>query len=103
MYRIEDFNGLGRPRVVRMSFELPYLDWCIFEKTELFQLLTTYLKELQNQESQHEEAQTIDIDTTNIDETMEKVNQLNESLEKTRELISSLFMVTINNYFANEK
>lgn len=49
MYEIEDFSELGRPRIVRMSFELPYLDWCRFEKSELFHLLTNYLEELQNQ------------------------------------------------------
>ena len=49
MYEIEEFSGIAYPHVVRMSFELPYLDWCRFEKSELFHLLTNYLEELQNQ------------------------------------------------------
>lgn len=36
IYTIEEFSGAAYPRVVRMSFELPYLDWCRFEKSELF-------------------------------------------------------------------
>lgn len=50
MYEIEDFDKLGCPRVVRMSFELPYLDWCRFERSELYQNLTAYLEELEKQE-----------------------------------------------------
>ena len=46
---IEDKSIFGRPRVVRMSFELPYLDWCRFENSELFQNLKSYLEELQKQ------------------------------------------------------
>lgn len=49
MYTTEEFNGISHPHVVRMSFELPYLDWCRFEKTELFQSLTKYLEELEKQ------------------------------------------------------
>ena len=50
MYEIEEFSGVGCPRVVRMSFELPYLDWCRFEKSELFRSLTAYFQELQRQQ-----------------------------------------------------
>lgn len=47
----EDINLIDSPHVVRMSFELPYLDWCKFEKSELFQDLTKYLLELEKQEN----------------------------------------------------
>lgn len=50
-YTVEDINSLGYPRSVKMSFELLYRDWCIFEKSELFQNLTSYLAELQMQRS----------------------------------------------------
>ena len=49
---IEDRSIIGHPRVVRMSFELPYLDWCRFENSELFQNLKSYLEELQTQDIQ---------------------------------------------------
>ena len=49
MYITEEINGISRPHVVRMSFELPYLDWCRFEKSELFLNLTQYLEELGKQ------------------------------------------------------
>ena len=49
---IEDRSIIGQPRVVRMSFELPYLDWCRFENSELFQNLKSYLEELQTQDIQ---------------------------------------------------
>lgn len=52
IYTIEEFSGAAYPRVVRMSFELPYLDWCRFEKSELFRHLTKYLEELQTQDIQ---------------------------------------------------
>lgn len=52
MYRTEEFSGLTSPHVVRMSFELPYLDWCRFEKSELFRCLTSYLEELETPEIQ---------------------------------------------------
>lgn len=49
MYEIQEFKTLSYPHTVRMSFELPYLDWCRFEKSELFRDLTDYFKELQKQ------------------------------------------------------
>ncbi len=50
MYTTEEVSGLTNPHVVRMSFELPYLDWCRFEKSELFHRLTNYLEELETTE-----------------------------------------------------
>lgn len=50
-YTLEDINLLGYPHSVKMSFELFYRDWCIFEKSELFQSLTSYLEELQKQKN----------------------------------------------------
>lgn len=57
MYTTEEFSGLTCPHVVRMSFELPYHDWCRFEKSELFRHLTEFLEELEKQKSpiQHSE------------------------------------------------
>lgn len=55
IYTTEEFSGVAYPRVVRMSFELPYLDWCRFEKSELFRHLTKYLEELQNQDEKMEQ------------------------------------------------
>lgn len=49
-YTIEEFSGLSYPRVVRMSFELPRLDWCRFERSDLYRNLTAYLEGLQKQE-----------------------------------------------------
>lgn len=49
MYVIEEFNGVLSPRVVRMSFELPYLDWCRFERSDVFHQLTEYLEGLKKQ------------------------------------------------------
>lgn len=60
MYEIEEFSEFGYPRIVRMSFELPYLDWCRFEKSELFHRLTEYLEELQKQEIPTESQETAD-------------------------------------------
>ena len=59
-YEIEDIKQLGYPRVVRMTFELPYLDWCRFEKSELFHSLTTYLEELKKQEIQIQQKENQD-------------------------------------------
>lgn len=47
LYNIEDISELGYPRIVRMSFELPYLDWCRFENSALYRDLIAYLLELQ--------------------------------------------------------
>ena len=49
MYEIHESKGIACPHVVRMSFEMPYLDWCRFEKSEIFQGLKKYLEELQRQ------------------------------------------------------
>lgn len=48
MYFTQDVNAVGCPHVVRMSFELPYLDWCRFQKSQLFHDLTEYLEEKEN-------------------------------------------------------
>ena len=50
MYFTQDVNAVGCPHVVRMSFGLPYLDWCRFENSEIFRQLTAYLEELEKQE-----------------------------------------------------
>lgn len=51
MYFTQDVNAVGCPHVVRMSFELPYLDWCRFQKSQLFHDLTEYLEELETPNS----------------------------------------------------
>lgn len=49
-YVIQDIKKLGCPRVVIMLFELPYLDWCRFEQSDLYHSLTEYLEGLKKQE-----------------------------------------------------
>lgn len=34
-YYTEEYRGINRPETVRMYFELPCLDWCRFEKSDL--------------------------------------------------------------------
>ena len=51
-YVIHDIKKLGCPHVVIMSFELPYLDWCRFEQSDLYHSLTEYLEGLKKQEIQ---------------------------------------------------
>ena len=51
MYFTHDINVVGYPHVVQMSFELPYLDWCRFQKSQLFHDLTEYLEELETPNS----------------------------------------------------
>lgn len=52
MYIIHDIMKSGYPHVVTMSFELPYLDWCRFEQSDLYRSLIKYLEELKKQEIQ---------------------------------------------------
>lgn len=52
MYFMQDINAIGYPHVIRMSFELPYLDWCRFQKSQLFHDLTKYLEELEIPDNQ---------------------------------------------------
>ena len=49
MYHISESMRVDAPHVVRMSFELPYLDWCRFQNSELFRSLTSYLEGLEKQ------------------------------------------------------
>ena len=51
MYTTEEISGLTNSHVVRMSFELPYFDWCRFKKSELFRRLTEFLEESEKQKS----------------------------------------------------
>lgn len=51
MYFTQDVNAVGYPYVVQMSFELPYLDWCRFQKSQLFHDLTEYLEALETPDS----------------------------------------------------
>ena len=46
MYEITEYSGWDKATVVRMSFEMPYLDWCRFQKSDIFLALTQYLEEL---------------------------------------------------------
>ena len=45
-YYTEEYRGTNRPETVRMYFELPCLDWCRFEKSDIYHCLTNYLKEM---------------------------------------------------------
>lgn len=59
IYETTEISGIGCPHVVQMFFELPYPDWCKFEKSKVFHQLVSYLKELEKTSSrQHfQEAQ----------------------------------------------
>ncbi len=50
MYSTLEIKGVFGPHVVKMSFELPYLDWCRFEKSDVFHRLVAYLEELEMRE-----------------------------------------------------
>ena len=52
MYYTHEFKTVDSPHVVRMTFELPYLDWCRFQNSELFHDLTAYLEGLEKQDIQ---------------------------------------------------
>lgn len=41
----EEYDGLLPIHSVRMSFALPFDDWCEFQKSNLFQELLEYLRE----------------------------------------------------------
>lgn len=47
---IVEADLVDSPHVVQMSFELPYHDWCIFEKTTLYRNLKEYLLEYEKLE-----------------------------------------------------
>ena len=59
MWETIEFKSIEHPHTVRMTFELPYLDWCRFENSELFHQLTAYLEglEKQNIPTSHQEVQ----------------------------------------------
>lgn len=42
-YYTEEYRGMNRPETVRMYFELPCLDWCRFEKSDIYLCLINYL------------------------------------------------------------
>lgn len=50
----EEYDGLLPIHSVRMSFSLPYNDWCVFQKSDLFQELLMYLQEQQRLSNQNE-------------------------------------------------
>ncbi len=51
MYQIIEKMGVRKPHTVCMSFILPYNDWCILEKTEVFRLLTEYLDAVEKRDN----------------------------------------------------
>lgn len=53
MWETTEFKSIEHPHTVRMTFELPYLDWCRFENSELFHQLTAYLEGLEKQNIQY--------------------------------------------------
>lgn len=48
-YYTEEYRGTNRTETVRMYFELPCLDWCRFEKSDVYRCLISYLEELEKQ------------------------------------------------------
>lgn len=55
MYYTREFKTVDSPHVVRMTFELPYLDWCRFQRSKLFHDLTAYLEELEKHPNESRE------------------------------------------------
>lgn len=47
VYDIEELNIEGDIHLIRMSFEMNYHDWCLFQKSNVFDLLVNYLEELE--------------------------------------------------------
>lgn len=48
----EEITGFLGFHSVRVSFQLPYLDWCRFENSSVYQNLIKYLEELEKQSIQ---------------------------------------------------
>jgi len=55
MYQIIDRASIKYPHTVQMYFEIPYPDWCILEKTDVFRLLLEYLEGLEKRDSKGKE------------------------------------------------
>ena len=53
MYSIsyEEYGGLLPIHSMKISFVLPYNDWCEFEKSNLYKHLLQYLQELQKRDN----------------------------------------------------
>lgn len=56
----EEWSGALPPHSMTLSFVLPYSDWCEFEKSDLYQDLENYLRELQKQGNLSENVSTQD-------------------------------------------
>lgn len=50
MFETIDSIKVGKPRTVKVFFELPYRDWCLFQKSDLFRCLKEYLEELEKRD-----------------------------------------------------
>ena len=50
----EEFKGVFLDDSTRISFLIPYSDWCEFEKSDLYQDLEDYLQGLQKRDSLNE-------------------------------------------------
>lgn len=50
MITVESF-GIMRPHTVKVIFELPYHDWCAFQKSDLYRCLEEYLEELKKRDA----------------------------------------------------
>ena len=50
---LEEYGGALPIHSMRMSFVIPYSDWCEFEKSNLYQRLEQYLEELQKRDNLH--------------------------------------------------
>ena len=59
----EEWSGLLPPHSVKISFVLPYSDWCEFEKSNLFQSLENHLQELQKRDNLNENVNNQSFDT----------------------------------------
>lgn len=50
---LEEYGGALPIHSMRMSFALPYSDWCEFEKSNLYAHIQQYLQELQKRDNLH--------------------------------------------------
>ena len=50
---LEEYGGLLPIHSMRISFAIPYNDWCEFEKSNLYKHLLQYLQELKKRDNLH--------------------------------------------------
>lgn len=61
MFETLEEVGVGKPHTVKVFFELPYRDWCLFQKSELFRCLKEYLEELEKRDIPKQRPSLVDL------------------------------------------